>query len=302
MSEASKKFNFSKTIAAVQATMKKDERRSNQFGLGNSLASLSKDPSDYVVMADWWKDHYGVMGLRFGHIVQVAGDPDTGKTSISLDAMRRAQEQGFGIIYCETEGKTGREDLANAGIDPDGVMILHTAITEEVYDGIFKLWDQFFKDYPKEKLLLVIDSYGQTMSVRDTEIDMTSQSQKPGGAAKTNRLGLNSLIVRMQNDPVAVLVINYNYDNVGSVGKTNAGGKGLGFFSMLIMQTQRTGWVDATRQGQKVRLGAKVKWRTTKNHYAKANLDAEGKQILMPGEVNLKITSAGIEIDTSIKE
>ncbi len=293
-----KKFNFAKTIETVQATMKKDERRANQFGLGGSLVDMSKDPKDYVVMNDWWSKNYGVLGLRFGHIVQIAGDPDTGKTSISLEAIRRAQEQGYGVLYAETENKTGRQDLVNAGIDPEGVMILHTAITEELYDGIFKLSDQFFKDFPKEKLLLVVDSYGQTLSMRDSEIDMTEQSQKPGGAAKTNRLGLNALVSRMQTDPIAVLIVNYHYDNVGSVGKTNAGGKGLGFFSMLIIQTQRTGWVDATRQGQKVRLGARVKWRCTKNHYSKSNIDEAGNQIPLPPEVNLKITAAGIEVDT----
>lgn len=290
------KFDFSNTVAKVQASMKKDDRRESQIGLGNALVEISKDPTDYVVMDSWWKEHFGVMGLRFGHIVQVAGDSDTGKTSISLDAIRRAQEQGYGVIYAETEGKTGREDLANAGIDPDGVIIVHTAIAEEMYDGIFKCWDQFFKDYPKEKLLLVIDSYGNTLSQRDSEIDMTEASQKPGGQAKTNRMGLNALIARVQTDPVAMLVINYTYDNIGSVGKTNAGGKGLNFFSMLTVQTQRTGWVEATRQGQKVRLGAEVKWRVFKNHYAKSATDDSGNKIFLPGEVNLQITAEGFKV------
>lgn len=301
MSET-KRFNFAKTIATVQASMKKDERRASQFGLGNALVEISKDPNDYVVMADWWKEHFGVPGLRFGQIVQVAGDSDTGKTSISLDAIRRAQEQGYGVIYVETEGKTGRQDLKNAGIDPDGVMVLHTAIAEEVYDGVFRLWDAFFKDYPDAKCLLVIDSYGNTLSQRDSEIDMTEASQKPGGQAKTNRVGLNALIARMQNDPVALLVINYTYDNIGSHGKTNAGGKGLNFFSMLTVQTQRTGWVEGTRNGAKVRLGARVKWKVFKNHYAKGIVDDEGKQINLPGEVNLKITANGFEVDRSAKE
>lgn len=290
------KFNFDSTLNKVQESFKKDKRRASQMGLGTSLADISTDPSDYVILPDWWHEHFGIPGLQFGKIVQIAGDSDTGKTSLALVAIKAAQEQGYGIIYVETEGKTGPADLVNAGIDPNGVMTVHSAITEEAFDGALRCWDAFFNDFPNEKLLLVYDSYGNTVSQRDSALDLTSESQKPGGAAKTNRMGINTMIARMQKDPVAVLVINYTYDNIGTVGKVNAGGKALNFFAMLTLQAQRTGWVDVTRQGKKVRLGAQVKWRVFKNHYSKALKDSEGNQILLPSEINLTITGEGFKL------
>ncbi len=289
------KFDFSKTIKRVQDSYKKDQRMADQIGDGMALEEISTNPADYVVMADWWKEKFGVMGLKFGHMVQVAGKSDSGKTSISLDAMRRAQQQGYGIIYVETESKTGPEDLVAAGIDPNGVICINSSITEEAFELGLKAWDSFFQDFPNEKLLFVYDSFGNTVSMRDSGISMTEKSSMVGGAAKTNRLGLSAMRAKMIKDPVAVLLVNRTYDNMGSPGKTNAGGDAINFFSMLTVQTARKGWYEKTVQGQKVRAGAIVIWNVYKNHYAKALRGEDGKTILLPKSVELKITGDGIE-------
>ena len=289
------KFDFTDTINNVKESLKKDKKRAGQIGLGNTLESISMEEEDYVVMPDWWLESFGIPGIQFGKIVQIAGDSDTGKTSLALEAMKRAQEQGYGIIYVETEGKTGDADLILKGIDPSGVMTVSSGITEEAFDGALRLWDAFFEKYPNEKLLLVFDSFGNTVSMRDSALDLTKEQQRPGGAAKTNRMGINTMIARMQTDPVAVLIVNYTYDNIGSVGKVNAGGKALNFFAMLTLQAQRIGWLDATRKGKKVRLGAKVKWRVYKNHYAKALLE-DGEPVLLPPAIELSITADGFKL------
>jgi RecA/RadA recombinase len=296
------KFDFSKTIKRVQDSYKKDARRASQFGLGNSLESVSTDPGDYVVLPKWWEDHTGVMGLRFGHFAQIAGEPDSGKTSLSLMAIKAAQDQGYGVIYAETEGKTGPEDLRANGIDENGVIIVHSKIAEEIYEGINRAIEAFFIDFPGEKLLLVVDSYGNTISMRDSAIDLTASNGMVGGPAKTNRMGIGSIAAKQITDPIAVLIVNYTYDNIGSVGKTNAGGKALDFHCMLTLQSQRAGWYEKTVAGEKVRAGAFVKWRVYKNHYAKALVDSEGKQRLLPKEINLKISGDGMEIVVPAKK
>jgi len=297
------KFDFSSTIEKVQKSFKKeDERRFKQFGVGTTLFA-EQIPENFVVMPDWWNQYFGTIGLEFGKIVQIAGDADTGKTSLALEAMLRAQLQGVGILYVETEGKTTEADFVLKGIDPKGVMVVSSAITEEAFDGALRCWETFFKDFPKEKLLFVFDSYGNTVSKRDASLNITKQDQKPGGAAKTNRLGLNTMIARMQTDPVAILIVNYTYANIGSTGQTNAGGKALNFFSMLTLQAKRTGWIDVTRQGVKVRAGAKVCWKVYKNHYAKTLLDEEGNQILLPSQIDLSITAEGFKVlDSTTKK
>lgn len=288
------KFDLTKTISQIQSALKNDPRRASQIGLGSSLESVSADPSDYIVMPEWWQKSFGIMGLRFGHFVQIAGEPDSGKTSLSLLAIKRAQDQGYGVVYIESEGKTSEEDLIAAGIDPSGVIVIHSKIVEECFDAGNLAIDTFFNNFPKAKLLLVFDSYGNTVSMRDSELKLTEKSGMVGGSAKTNRMGIGAIAAKQIEHPIACLIVNYTYDNMGSPGKTNAGGKALNFHCMLTIQSSRKAWYERTIHGEKVRAGADVLWKVYKNHYAKALKDADGKQILLPKEVTLRITEDGI--------
>lgn len=287
-------FDLTNTLNKVKASYKNDSRRAGQFGQ-EALMTLSKDPEDFIVMPEWWKDTFGTLGLMFGHFVEIAGDSDTGKTSLSITTMLKAQEQGCIVVYVETEGKTSEDDLIDAGLDPKQMIFMHTKITEEMYDGLKRILDALKDDYPDAKICLVIDSYGNTISLNDSEIDMTKKSQKVGGQAKTNRTGLSQIGKAQLEQKIAVLIVNYNYDNIGSVGKTSAGGKALGFFTMLRIFSARRGWYEKTRNGVKVRAGADVVYNVQKNHYMKLIKDEEGNQKLLPKKVNIRITNDGLE-------
>jgi len=290
------KFDFSKIITKLQKSFKDDEHRRNQFGLGDTLDDVGCDPKDFVVLPEWWERNFGIIGLPFGKIVECSGHPDSGKTSLCLLAMRSAQEQGFGIIYVETELKTTKADLISAGIRPEGVITIKSNLTEEIFSGINIAIDEFFDGYPSEKLLLVIDSLGNSTSLRDSELDLTQKTALVGGAAKSNRLGLSSIRARQNQHPISMLVINYEYANLGfGHGFTNAGGKALEFFCSLIIQAKRKSWIEKTQKGIKVRAGAEVIWRASKNHFAKALVQKDGKPVLLPKEVVLNITSEGMK-------
>lgn len=291
------KFDFSEVISDVRASLKKDKRTEDveKVASASGMNPVSRDPKDYVVMPNWWLESYGVHGLPFGKVVQAAGDSDTGKTSLCITAMKAAQEQGYGIIYVETEGKTSEDDLADWGVDPAGVMFIGTNITEKAFDLLFRNLEAFFAKFPKEKVLVVIDSFGNTISMYDKDLDIIEKNQKPGGAGKTNRFGLGRLISMMDEMPIAILLITYEYDNIGTVGKKQAGGKALKFYTMIGISTASTGAWTKVKDGQKVKVGTYVKWTTFKNHYAKAAIDEEGNRRLLPTEVLLQISAKGIE-------
>lgn len=295
-------FDFSNTINKIQNSYKKDERRASQFGLGDSLEAMSTDPKDYVVMPEWFEEYYGVPGLPFNKFVQWSGKPDAGKTTFCLLAMKHAQEQGHAIIYAETEGKTSEKDLLAAGIDPRGVITINTNITEEVFDGIHKALDALKVDYPDAKILLIIDSYGQTISMKDSELDMTAKISQVGGAAKTNRLGIGSIKARQLNQEIAVLVVNYSYANIGSVGETNAGGRALEFFCGLIVNASRVSNHEVTRDGVKVKAGINGRYRTTKNHFTKGLVNENGSPKMLPKDLNFRISAEGFQVLSPAKK
>jgi recombination protein RecA len=297
-----KKFNFSEVVEDVKKTLQKDKSRASDMesiGVGNDLPPVSTDPKDYVVMPDWWNEQYGVLGLPFGKIVQIAGDSDTGKTSLCILAMKAAQEQGYGIVYVETEGKTSPQDLTDWGVDPEGIMLVQSNITEKAFDVSFRALDKFFELYPQDKVLYVFDSFGNTISMHDDDLDIVSDSQRPGGAAKTNRVGLGRLIAKMEKNSIATLIVNYDSANIGSNGNTQAGGKALKFYTMIGIRSSRVkDWVKQVG-GEKVKAGAFVKWDTFKNHYQKSALDKDGNRRVLPKELSLRISAAGIEKATS---
>lgn len=280
------KYNLNQVVENTQKLYNKTPNKLANIGLGSKLRGMAD--ADYVNMPDWWVKATNTKGIPFGKIVMIAGDSDSGKTSCAIAAMKAAQAQDVAVLYVETEGKTSTLDMVNWGVDPEQVMLVQESIAERAFEAMFALWDGFFKSYPKGKLLVIFDSLGNVVSMRDSEIDLTTANQKPGGKGQINRLGLNKLVAKRDENDVAVLMINYTYDNIGSPGKTNAGGKAVNFFSSLTYQTSRKGWLEKTVKGEKVRIGAKVQWRLFKNHIDKSNPG--------PKSVELDITASGIEL------
>ena len=280
------KFDMNQLANDVRKQFKDTPNLAKRIGVGSNLSKLTD--KDYLTLPPWWNECTGVPGLPYGKIVMIAGDSDSGKTSAAIEAMKAAQAQEVGIIYVETEGKTTEADLLNWGVDPTGLLLIQSSIAEEAFQLLFAAWDGFRAKYPSERLLVVIDSIGNVVSQRDSEIDLTEQDSKPGGKGKVNRLVLNKAVARASQERTAMLVINYTYDNIGSPGKTNAGGKAINFFSSLTFQTTRKGWYEKTVKGDKVRVGADVSWKLFKNHL---NKGASNKK-----EFTLRITAEGISV------
>lgn len=279
-----KKFDVSSIVADVQKLYSKVPSKLDRVGVGDKLKTMAD--GNFLTMPKWWQDATNTKGLPFGGIVMIAGDSDSGKTTCAIEAMKAAQDQGVAVLYVETEGKTTTEDLNRAGVDASQIMLVQSSVAEEAFDLMFDLWDGFFMKYPEEKLLVVFDSLGNVVSKHDIQMKMSDTNQKPGGKGKTNRVGINKLIAKRTENTVATLVINYTYDNIGSPGKTNAGGKAINLFSSLTYQTSRKGWLEKTVKGQKIRTGAKVQWKLFKNHVDKSNPG--------PKLFELDITSAGV--------
>lgn len=281
------KFNMGALVTDIRKQFKDNEKLAKRIGVGSNLSKLEQ--KDFIIMPKWWEACTGVPGLPFGKLVMIAGDSDSGKTSCAIEAMKAAQAQEVGVIYVETEGKTTEKDLSSWGVDPSGILLVQSSIAEEAFELMFAAWDGFKAKYPGAPLLIVFDSIGNVVSQRDSEIDLMEQDSKPGGKGKINRLGLNKMVAKRDEDQAAILIINYVYDQIGmGHGKVNAGGKAVNFFSSLTYQTSRVKWLEKQVQGKKVRYGARVLWKLFKNHLAKG--EKSQKDIL------LDITADGISL------
>ncbi len=280
------KFNLEKVVETAQKLYLKNNKRPSRTGTGDSLRTMAD--GNFLIMPEWWQEATNTKGLPFGGYVMVAGDTDSGKTSGAIAAIKAAQEQGVGVIYVETENKTSQKDLEEWGVDLSQMMVVRETIIEEAFDELFRLWRLFEQEYPEDRLLVVFDSIGNVISKHDVENEQSTTNQKPGGKGKSNRVGINKLIGKSQGGRATAYIVNYTYDNYGSPGKTNAGGKALNLFSSLTYQTTRKSWIEATVKGKKERKGAVVQWKLYKNHIDKSNPG--------PKVVELAITAEGIKV------
>jgi recombination protein RecA len=280
-----KKLDMKSIADKVKKSFKGDEKAASMIGVGSNLKKLTDE--DYIRLGPWWTESTRTLGIPFGKVTMLAGTPDSGKTSVAIQAMKAAQEQGAAVIYAETEGKTTEKDLIAWGVDPDQIMLIQARTAERVFAGIIRAWDAIKDADSDVNLLVVVDSLGNVVSERDSELDLIENVQQIGGKGKINRLGLNQIVAKMEQDNAAILLINYTYDNLGSPGKTNAGGQALNFFSSLTYQTARRSWIEKTVQGKKVRIGAEVVFKLYKNHLNKE--DPGDKEIIF------RITKEGIE-------
>lgn len=281
------KFDISSIVDDVKKNFKGKEKLASKVGSVGDLHELTDE--DFIVLGPWWQEATLTKGIAFGRLTTFAGTSDSGKTSIAIQAIKAALEQGVGVIYCETEQKTTEKDFTDWGVDPSQIALISSNLAEEMYELVFQTWDSFREKYPDVPLLVVIDSIGNLISLRDQDLDMIEQSQKPGGGGKANRLGLSKLMARMgsEESKTAIILVSYTYDNIGSVGKTTAGGMALHLFSSLMYQTQRKGWLYKQIKGEKVKAGAEVIFTQQKNHINKS----------APGEVKItyRITKDGFE-------
>lgn len=257
----------------------------SRITLGSDMPDV--EDLEYIVMPTWWQESTMTKGLPFKKVVVIAGDSDSGKTSASIVAIKSAQEQGVSVLYVETEGKTTKKDFTDWGVDTSKIFIMQESIAEEIYDAICDFLTARWQSDPEERFLVVIDSIGNVLSVHDFERNMAESSQRPGGKGKANREGLNKLVEKRKKGMMALLLISYTYDNIGSPGKTNAGGKIVNFCSSLTYQVSRKSWIEATVKGEKVRKGATVAWKLFKNHIDRSNPG--------PKVIEFDITSEGFK-------
>lgn len=266
--------------------------------------TLSQDPEDYICSSDidkFWKPLTGILGIPFGRIVQIAGKPDSGKSTAAMLTMKAAQEQGVTVALWDAEGKFDSVRYRDRmGGDPSEIPV---APSRNILEGVQQVvaYVKALKEMdPDHKVLIVWDSVGASInSAEDEEND--DYSKQPGVTAKEVSWGIrrfNQLIEKFRdkngNYTVAVLCINQVYANIGSVGFKQKGGSELEYLSSLILEMSRKATLTRTRNKQKIKYGITTVARVKKNHLF------GGDDCV--AEMDLVVSASGIELANEIKK
>lgn len=274
-----------------------------QITTGADMTRPTKD-SDFVCYRNsHWEQLTGIRGIPFGRVVQIAGRPDSGKSSHAMAFMKNAQDQGCLVILWDTEGKFSatRFDKYFGGQSKD-LAVIPSKMILEGGDQVEALIHSAMKKYPGIKVLLVWDSVGGTLPKNENDDTKGFRDSKQMAAAsKENGQVLRGFVRLMEEykdhktneERMSVLLINQTYANIGAPGQKESGGQKVEYFSSLILQLTRKKDLTKIKDKIKRKIGIVTRAKVRKNHL----FDGEDSV----AELDLLVTAGGIRLASEAK-
>ena len=277
---------------------KKEAGLSKQISKGTSLTRADKD-EDFVMWnhSDHWSKLCGIKGIPYGRIIQIAGKPDSGKSTHAMCFMVEAQKQGALVILWDAEGKfSARRYESKMGGDANSLVVIQTNNTIEGSKHIANVITAAKTQNPKIKVFIVWDSVGASLNSNDDDDETEDYSKQPGADAKQVTWAIkkiNKIIFRCfdkesGDHSVACLIVNQVYANIGSVGFTEKGGQQLQYLSSIILQLSRKKDLNKVKKGVSVKYGIVTRAKVKKNHLF------DGDECV--AELDLEVSASGIRV------
>jgi RecA/RadA recombinase len=249
----------------------KDSSR-DVIGTGADLKRPTK-PEDFI-LADAshpWQALTGLQGLPYGYIIQVAGSPDAGKSTLAGQFMAWAQKQGVYVILFDSEKKFDSVRFEKYfGGNPGELNIVATTIIRKGAGAVFKYIRIIMEADPKAKVLVVHDSVGGSVSRARAEHEMDDEKHtQPASEAVENSDYMRHMVATFDKheNQICLLLINQLTDRIGPMpGKSRSGGHKISFHSSLIIEMTRVSDETITRKGVRLKTGIISRAKIAKNH------------------------------------
>lgn len=296
------KFDIQSIVADVQKLYPKDKKAQGMISTGATIRQeyTSKDGVP-VPKGHPLSELVGLPCVPYNKITQIAGPPDSGKSTSSGQIMAEAQKSGHAVILWDAEQKfdAKRFDTQFGGKSSDILLVT----TNEILQGgekVRKLTTVIKDKYPAAKILIVWDSVGgsQARGAAERELDSEKHGQ-PGQDAKENGAVMKMVVglINKYPDSIATVLINQVYAKIGFMqhGNQESGGKKIEFHSSLIIQLKRIKVLTKTVKGLKVKYGILTRATVSKNHLSQSETSLH--------QLDFEITASGAKVsDQTIDE
>lgn len=266
------KIDLSKIVSDMHKLYAKDKKAQSIIATGDAVKQ--KYTSEDVVPLP--ESHplrmlSGLPGLPFNKIVQVAGKPDSGKSTMASECIVAAQKSGAQVIVWDSEDKFDSNRLTAMGGDPSKILLIRT---NEILKGgeLTRRYISAVKEQDSEaKILFVWDSVGgsQSRSHAERELDNEKHAQ-PGQDAKENGSIMKVLVslINKYPDSIAVYLANQTYAKIGFMqkGDAAAGGTKIEYHSSFIVMLKRIKVLTKVIKGVTTKYGIITRATVSKNH------------------------------------
>ncbi len=290
-----KKFDVSAILGDVRKLYAKDKKAQEMITSGASIRQDYKADDGVPIPAGHpLSELVGLPCVPYNKIVQIAGPPDSGKSTSSGQLMASAQKSGHLVILWDSEDKfdAKRFDSQFGGSSADVLLVK----TNEILQGgekVRKLAVTVKERYPDAKILIVWDSVGgsQARGAAERELDSEKHGQ-PGQDAKENGAVMKMMVglINKYNDSIAVVLINQVYAKIGFMMKGNqaSGGSKIEFHSSLIIMLKRIKVLTKVVKGRETKTGILTRATVSKNHLSQSATSLH--------KLDFEITAAGATV------
>lgn len=212
----------------------------------------------------------GIGGYPMGRMIEIIGNPSSGKTTLALHAIAEAHARGMKALYIDTEHALDPSYAISIGVDLDALFLSQPDFGEQALqiasEGITS----------GEFQIVVIDSVAALTPKR--ELDGEIGDAQIGLQARMMSQGCRIIAAQAHVHNVLVVFINQYRANISTVGyggetKIASGGKALDYYASVIIDVARIQRLKSNDDIFGVRTKATIKKNKVAAPYREAEFD-----------------------------
>lgn len=267
------KINVAKIVSEMQKLYQKDKKVQSIISTGDKVKTEYK-PEDTVMLKEGHvlRTLLGIPGIPFNKIIELAGKPDAGKSTLAGEAMASAQEQDVQVVLWDAEQKFDANRFTeHFHGNPSKLLMINT---NEILKGgeLVRRYIIAIKEQdPNAKVLFVWDSVGASQSRTHAERELDNEKHaQPGQDAKENGSVMKVLVslINKYPDSIAIILVNQTYAKMGFMQKGDAasGGTKIEYHSSFIAMIKKMKILTRVIKGVVNKKGIFSRITVTKNH------------------------------------
>lgn len=235
----------------------------------------------WIPLKPFFEKNIGGKGFPCGHITQIIGETDSGKTTLMMEGMIACQKMGGVVYLIDSEHKFSMSRLTLMGGKAEEVIVIQVESLEQSWDAIKDVCDVIETERADgftAPVMICWDSIAASIPQRITDEEEAGNAHV-AVEAKINNKNIRKLRQFIKTTEVACVFINHFYTTMPSPGKPPKdvikGGEELTFMSTLVIKTKKGAKIERGVNSEKQQIGRVTRFQVYKGHFHGRTIESE---------------------------